>query len=430
MDSVVLYSCNPLFMRKILFSLLASSTLIGTTFAATISCPSGSGCDQCFGFTLENSNTTYDVFIPRPGENELINLSSSSIFAETFQWADVTPVGNITSSFTLNPGPNSSSWTWATMKGDLIKKWTIPSSINYSNPVYRVKYTTNSYTLDANSQKKSGSDSTHAECAYFYASAPQNSSSAIDWQCSNIDTYYTSNPRNSSLSDEDLCDVGTASSVTYSTARERWTYTCSGRNGGTSDSCIVDLEQQNNDTECSIEVTDRAGMVPFSTSILCSGNVDGTPAIVISKNGKILEAFDSDSESYDFDDSGLFTISCYPDVLNDKTNVCKTTVSVSGDCGNGSEESDEQCDDGNSLSGDGCSRACQLEVEGGPICGNSQKESWEQCDDGNNDNGDTCTNLCQNKTPDTGPVTALLAILLLSLWGAGYSFYRKWKNIA
>lgn len=170
----------------------------------------------------------------------------------------MTPVGNIKSSFTLNPGPSTSSWTWASMNGLLIQKGTIPSSINYSNPVYRVKYTTQSYTLDGSNQKKSGSDATHLSCAYFYAAEPTNTSSAVDGQCSNIDTYYTSNPRNSSLANEDLCDAGTAGAVTYSTSRERWTYTCSGRNGGTSDSCIVDLETQNTDEDdCRIEVTDK-----------------------------------------------------------------------------------------------------------------------------------------------------------------------------
>jgi hypothetical protein len=176
----------------------------------------------------------------------------------------VTPVGNIKSSFTLNPGPSTTSWTWANMNGFLIQKGIIPSSINYSSPVYRVRYTTQSYTLNGSNQKESGSDATHIECAYFYATEPTTTSTPVDGQCSNLDTYATSNPRNSSLSDEDLCDVGSASSVTYSASRERWTYTCSGRNGGDSDSCIVDLEPEETD-DCRIEVTDTSGVVPFST---------------------------------------------------------------------------------------------------------------------------------------------------------------------
>ncbi len=62
-----------------------SSVFVSTTFAATIVCPAGSGCDSCFGFTLESTNSTYSVFIPRTGENEFIDTAASSIFAETYQ---------------------------------------------------------------------------------------------------------------------------------------------------------------------------------------------------------------------------------------------------------------------------------------------------------------------------------------------------------
>ncbi len=89
-------------------------------------------------------------------------------------------------------------------------------------------------------------------------------------------------------------------------------------------------------------------------------------------------------------------------------------MSVSGDCGNDVEESDEQCDDGNSISGDGCNSSCQTEFDDGAVCGNGIKESREQCDDGNNEDGDDCTSICQNTTPDTGPIATLLALLLLS----------------
>ncbi len=59
------------------------------------------------------------------------------------------------------------------------------------------------------------------------------------------------------------------------------------------------------------------------------------------------------------------------------------------------------------------------------MCGNGIKEVGEQCDDGNIDDGDTCTSICQNTAPDTGPIEMLFIILLLSLGGTGYYFYRK-----
>lgn len=433
-DHLIVWYCTPVtlyFMRKIIFSLLASSTLIGTTFAYTMQCPSSSSCDQCFGFTLGSVNSSSDEFHPRANKKEQIDLANSTISAQTFQWASVTPIGNIKSSYTLDGGPNTTKWNWATMNGSLIKKGTIPNSIDYTLPVYQITYTTDSYTVDSNNQKESWTNVAHVECAYFYVDEP--TSQGVDGKCSSItnDTYVTNNPKSSSLSGKTLCSKGNASTVKYSAANEQWSYTCSGASGGDSASCTVDLEPlTSSNPDCTIEVTDTRGTVPFSTSISCYGEPQGKVAISISKGGSILDAIDSDTASYDFNDSGTYTISCFPDVVNDRTNVCKKTVTVSGDCGNGIEESDEQCDDGNRTSGDGCNNACQLEWAGGAVCGNNIKEKWEQCDDGNLDDGDTCTSICQNTAPNTGPIEMLSILLFLSLGGTGYYFYRKRKIVA
>ncbi|MFA7681635.1 MAG: DUF4215 domain-containing protein [Candidatus Peribacteraceae bacterium] len=70
------------------------------------------------------------------------------------------------------------------------------------------------------------------------------------------------------------------------------------------------------------------------------------------------------------------------------------------ECGNSILERGEQCDDGNSISGDGCNSACKIELStplrlsaGG--CGNSILERGEQCDDGNGISGDGCSDICQ-----------------------------------
>ena len=56
-------------------------------------------------------------------------------------------------------------------------------------------------------------------------------------------------------------------------------------------------------------------------------------------------------------------------------------------CGDGIIDHGEECDDGNTVSGDGCSfPSCQL-----PVCGNSLLEFGEQCEDGNNATGDGCS---------------------------------------
>ncbi|MBU1446666.1 DUF4215 domain-containing protein, partial [Patescibacteria group bacterium] len=67
-------------------------------------------------------------------------------------------------------------------------------------------------------------------------------------------------------------------------------------------------------------------------------------------------------------------------------------------CGNGSNEAGEQCDDGNTISGDGCSASCILEVLT-PICGNSAIEGSETCDDGNTTSGDGCSSTCALEVP-------------------------------
>lgn len=63
-------------------------------------------------------------------------------------------------------------------------------------------------------------------------------------------------------------------------------------------------------------------------------------------------------------------------------------------CGDGviSVEVDEQCDDANTASGDGCSSGCRLEVSS--RCGNDTVDDGEVCDDGNQLSGDGCSGNC------------------------------------
>ena len=69
-------------------------------------------------------------------------------------------------------------------------------------------------------------------------------------------------------------------------------------------------------------------------------------------------------------------------------------------CGNGVIETGEQCDDGNSVSGDGCSATCQQEngwtepSQCATTCGDGVVAGNEQCDDGNNVSGDGCREDC------------------------------------
>jgi cysteine-rich repeat protein len=75
-------------------------------------------------------------------------------------------------------------------------------------------------------------------------------------------------------------------------------------------------------------------------------------------------------------------------------------------CGDGLQEGGEQCDDGNTRSGDGCSSTCTLETEP-QLCGNGVRDIDEACDDGNTANGDGCESNC---TLTPSPITQCAAL--------------------
>ncbi|PJE64255.1 MAG: hypothetical protein COU90_03720 [Candidatus Ryanbacteria bacterium CG10_big_fil_rev_8_21_14_0_10_43_42] len=78
---------------------------------------------------------------------------------------------------------------------------------------------------------------------------------------------------------------------------------------------------------------------------------------------------------------------------------CSTTCKLEF-CGDGviTDVLGEECDDGGTLPGDGCSPTCTLE----PFCGDGVTDAGEECDDGNNANGDGCSAVCEleNEHPD------------------------------
>jgi cysteine-rich repeat protein len=67
-------------------------------------------------------------------------------------------------------------------------------------------------------------------------------------------------------------------------------------------------------------------------------------------------------------------------------------------CGDGERTGTEQCDDGNTAAGDGCSATCRNESSG-PVCGDGVTSSPETCDDSNTTSGDGCSSTCQDEAP-------------------------------
>src|SRR3989339_430423 len=75
---------------------------------------------------------------------------------------------------------------------------------------------------------------------------------------------------------------------------------------------------------------------------------------------------------------------------------CSTSCSV---CGDSLKEGPEECDDGNTKSGDSCSSTCKTETYSSNYCGdNVIFPSFETCDDGNKISFDGCSNICEIET--------------------------------
>jgi len=110
--------------------------------------------------------------------------------------------------------------------------------------------------------------------------------------------------------------------------------------------------------------------------------------------------------------------------------TCTTSV-----CGNGKVEGSEQCDDGNDVTGDGCSPFCRLEPKcpatGGGctnVCGSGLilAGDGKECDDGNTVSGDGCSSTCKIEpgfTCTNAPVNANPLILPIT-----YHDFQSWKD--
>jgi cysteine-rich repeat protein len=95
--------------------------------------------------------------------------------------------------------------------------------------------------------------------------------------------------------------------------------------------------------------------------------------------------------------SGSFTCACKSGFMGNGT-TCTTM------CGDGIMIGQEDCDDGDMNSGDGCSMSCQFEAGfecAGvpslcrPVCGDGMTVGAESCDDSNTHDGDGCDAHCQ-----------------------------------
>ncbi len=426
-----------------------------STFAYTISCgsiPEGSGCNQCFRFELATSNGANDVFVPRSSlsatQQEYIDLSQSTITAQTYQGSSVSPVGDITASFDrIESGPNAKdSWTWAKMKWQMISKNTLPTSFDSNKPLYGIKYKTVSYIKNSG-QVVSGSHVTHNECGFFFVSSvcgngvKEGTETCDDGNTNNNDSCSNTcklpicgnsikeggeecddgNTQNGD-SCSSSCRISGAISTCWNGIKEG-NEECDDANASETDTCSSSCKSLKPSEACRMQIYDSYWSVPLTTTLSCHGANRSRSVIIVTKNNQVLDTAEVHSKSFTFNQSGKYTIHCFPAVDIDPNLSCNSSVQVSGNCGNGIMEQGEMCDDGNKISGDSCDKFCRLT---GTTCGNGILEFGEDCDDGNNSNNDTCSNICQWNTPYSGPKWIFVIIGLSSLWALVW-FRRKNK---
>jgi cysteine-rich repeat protein len=78
--------------------------------------------------------------------------------------------------------------------------------------------------------------------------------------------------------------------------------------------------------------------------------------------------------------------------------ACRSNCQV-GRCGDGIQDGDEACDDGNTVDDDGCSNECTSN------CGDGRQQAGEDCDDGNLISGDGCDANCTITACGNGVLT-------------------------
>ncbi len=94
--------------------------------------------------------------------------------------------------------------------------------------------------------------------------------------------------------------------------------------------------------------------------------------------------------------------------------VCDLGVCIPASCGNGEVGPDEVCDDGNTISGDGCRADCKK----AEMCGDGELDEGEACDDANGnpaDGCDMCTATAWQATPVVGSSLAPTMISIVPL---------------
>lgn len=137
------------------------------------------------------------------------------------------------------------------------------------------------------------------------------------------------------------------------------------------------------------------------------GPTNDNPCVRVARcgDGRVNESLDEQCDDGETESGPVGGDGCSASCLREALFTCpaaggRCTSDV--ECGDGTVNGDETCDDRNAVAGDGCSD-CALELgfvcpEGGvcrAVCGDGIRAGREQCDDGDAQGGDGCGASCQ-----------------------------------
>jgi len=177
------------------------------------------------------------------------------------------------------------------------------------------------------------------------------------------------------------------------------------------DTALSDWEVALSGTSSATQLTDQSGCYTFA------GLAQGSYSVSESENN------DKKPYTQTYPIGGSYNIS----LSKSENAVDKSFANYFPVCGNSIKDTvlEEQCDDGNTVSEDGCSSTCQSE-QSGPVCGNETVETGEQCDDGNMVDGDGCSSTCQN---EGGIKQGDVIITEIMQNPSGSDTYKEWFEI-
>ena len=164
-----------------------------------------------------------------------------------------------------------------------------------------------------------------------------------------------------------------------------------------------------NGTESDVDCGGSCG--PCNATQMCTKGADCATGVCTGNvcQGAVCNDLVKNGTETDVDCGGTCATKCGTNKVCLVAGDCASSVCVGGlckapVCGDGVLNGAETCDDGNPVSGDGCSSACAKEagftcVGTTPtvcsaICGDGLKVGAEQCDDTNTTTGDGCSSAC------------------------------------